>query len=82
MKVTQAMLLKTQWLFTQCHLAVSRCAVPASPEQGARRAPARNQKVSSGGRAAVPQPKLVKNLKERHRWACCSVFWERFLSAC
>jgi hypothetical protein len=24
----------------------------------------------------------VKSLKERYRWACYSVFWERFPSAC
>jgi hypothetical protein len=47
-----------------------------------RRAPARNQKVISGGRAVVPQPNLVKSLEERHRWVCCSVFWEQFPSAC
>ena len=47
-----------------------------------RQARARNQKVSSGGRAVVLQPNLVKSLEERHRWACCFVFWEQFPSAC
>src|SRR5271157_986755 len=46
-----------------------------------RRAPAWNQNTTSGGRAAVPQPNLAKSLEERHPWACCFVFWERFPSA-
>jgi len=50
--------------------------------KGTRQAWARNQKVSSGGRAVVLQPKLVKSFEERHRWACGYVSWEQFPSAC